>query len=191
MILCRGQQRVGSLRRAFVDLPSGRHVVSIRAENEGQGQVGVRLFRQLRRRRESWVTFAPDESAEVRHLQFDSGNQSTYYQFTADKPLRLSVTGPTTLRLSTRLDFDHTMNGVQQYSLQTLLNGEPSRAFHFDCTALTSAAYVERPDILPGVRKNLRIPIPRGAHTVEVRCLRPDNCSVATMIHIPMRDVQR
>jgi hypothetical protein len=188
---CRGEQRAGSLRRAYVELPAGRHEVSLRAESEGSGQVAVRLFRQVRRQRESWVTFAPERFAELRHLQFDSGNQSVYYQFTADQPLHLSVIGPTTLRLSTRLDFDHTMNGTQQYSLQVLLDGEPWRTFHFDCIALTSAAYVERPDILPGVRKNLRVQVPRGRHTVDVVCVRPDHCSVATMVHIPKRDVQR
>lgn len=188
---CRGEQRIGSLRRAYVELPAGRHEVSLRAESDGAGEVGVRLFRQVRRQRESWVTFAPERFAQLRHLQFDSGNQSVYYQFTADQPLRLSVIGPTTLRLSTRLDFDHTMNGTQQYSLQVLLDGEPRRSFHFDCIALTSATYVERPDILPGVRKNLRIQVPRGEHTVDVICLRPENCSVATMVHIPKRDVQR
>lgn len=189
--VCRDDRRVGQLRRAYVELPTGRHEVTVLAESAGQGKVAVRLFRQVRRQRESWVTFAPEQYQELRHLQFDSGNQSVYYQFSIDRPLRLSVIGPTTLRLSTRLDFDHTMNGTQQYALQVHFDGEPWRVFHFDCTALTSATYVERPDILPGVRKNLRIQVPRGQHTVEVQCVRPDHCGVATMIHIPKRDVQR
>lgn len=189
--LCGGDQRVGQLRRAYVDLPAGRHEITLRAESEGGGKVAARLFRQVRRQRESWVTFAPESYGELRHLQFDSGNQSVYYQFTAKQPLRLAIIGPTSLRLSTRLDFDHTMNGTQQYSLRVMLDGEHWRTFHFDCIALTSANYVERPDILPGVRKNLRVQIPAGRHTVEVFCLRPDNCSVAAMVHIPKRDVQR
>ncbi len=188
---CRGDLRIGQLRRAYVDLPDGSHTVTVRAESDGDGKVAVRLFRQVRRQRETWVAFAPERFAGVRHLQFESGNQSVYYQFTAEQPLQLTVIGPTTLRLSTRLDFDHTMNGGQVYALQVSIGGELWRTFHFDCIALTSALYVERPDILPGVRKNLRIPIPRGRHTVEVHCLRPDGCSVATMIHLPKRHVQR
>jgi hypothetical protein len=188
---CKGEQRIGQLRRAYVDLPAGRHKITLRAESDGHGAVAVRLFRQVRRQRESWVTFAPERFAELRHLQFDSGNQSVYYQFTSAQPLQITVIGPTSLRLSTRLDFDHTMNGTQQYSLDVLLNGDPWRVFHFDCIALTSAVYVERPNILPGVRKNLRIQVPPGPHTIEVRCLRPDDCSLATMVHIPKRDVER
>ncbi len=188
---CRDGKRVSKLRRAYVDLPDGRREVSVRAETAGGGTVAVRMFRQVRRQRESWVTFAPQGYSQVRHLQFDSGNQSVYYHFKAGEPLQLSVIGPTTLRLSTRLDFEHTMNGSQPFTLQVCLDGEPWRTFHFDSIALTSAQYVERPDILPGTRKNMRIPVPKGRHTIEIHCLRPESCGVATMIHIPRRDVQR
>ena len=187
--LCEGDGLVGALRRDYLELAAGKHQLTLRAEHEGGGRVAMRVFREVKRQR--WVTFAPEGYAEVRHLQFDSGNQSTYYCFDASTPLRVSVAGPTTLRVGTRLDFDHTMNGSQTYTLEVLLDGEVWRSFHFDATKLTAAQYIETPDILPGSRKEFRVTIPRDRHEVEIRCLRPEACGVAAMIHIPKSDLER
>ncbi|MDY0108807.1 MAG: hypothetical protein RBT60_02610 [Candidatus Krumholzibacteria bacterium] len=187
----KADQRIGVIRRGYLDIPAGRHEVTLRAETEGHGRVATRVFRLVRRQPEAWVTFAPEGYQELRHLQFESGAQSVYYHFAAGSPLRLTLNGPTTLRLGTRLDFDHTMNGSQNYALQVTIDDEVWRTFHFDATALTAAHYIERSDLLPGVRKELRIAVPRGRHKIEIHCVRPEVCGVAAMIHIPKRDVQR
>jgi hypothetical protein len=189
--LCGDAQRVGTLRRGYLELAAGCHELTIRAETEGGGKVAVRLYRQVRRQRESWVPFAPETYTEVRHLQFESGSTSSYYHFDAEQPLRMTVGGPTTLRVRTRLDFDHTMNGSQTYTLEVTIDGEVWRTFHFDSTALSSAIWLERQDILPGNRREFRITVPRGRHEVAIHCVRPDACGIATMIHIPKSDLER
>ncbi len=191
VVRCGGGGQVGSLRRDYLELAAGKHRLTLRAEHEGGGQVAMRIFREVKRQRQHWVTFAPETYGSVRKLQFESGNQSTYYHFDADAPLRFSVAGSTTLRVGTRLDFDHTMNGSQTYTLEVLLDDEVWRSFHFDATKLSSAQYVDRPDILPGSRNEFRIAIPRDRHDVEIRCVRPDACGVAAMIHIPKSDLER
>jgi hypothetical protein len=188
---CGSDEAVASLRRGYLELAPGEHRVSFRAEHAGGGRVGVRVFREVRRQRERWVTFAPESYESVRHLQFESGNQSTYYHFDATTPLRFSITGPTSLRVGTRLDFGHTMNGSQTYTLEVCLDGESWQTFHLDAEELTTAVYVEQPDILAGGRREFRIGIPKGRHSVEIRCLRPEACGVAAMIHIPKSDLER
>ena len=188
---CDGNSRVASLRRSYVDLGAGAHRLSVRIDHEGEGQVALRLFREVKRQRQNWVTFAPESYSSVRHLQFGSGNQSTYYHFESGTPLRLELAGPTTLRVGTRLDFDHTMNGSQTYAVEVVIDGETWRTLHFDATKLTTSVYLERPDILPGSRKEFRITVPRGLHVVEIRCVRPETCGVAAMIHIPKSDLER
>ncbi|HOX25169.1 MAG TPA: hypothetical protein PLL30_13695 [Candidatus Krumholzibacteria bacterium] len=188
---CDADGRVGTLRRSYLDLPAGKHDLTIRAECEGMGSVAIRLFRQVKRQRDHWVAFAPEHYGEIRHLQFANGNESAYYHFDADTPLGLTVSGPTTLRVATRLDFDHLMNGGQTYALQVAIDGTVWRTFHFDSDRLASALYVERPDILPGERKELTIAVPRGRHAVEIRCVRPETCGVAALIHLPLSDLER
>jgi hypothetical protein len=186
---CRSEGRVASLRRGYVDLPAGQHDITVRASSEGGGTVAIRLYRQVKFRRDSWMSITPEHYDSVRHLEFESGNRSTYYHFDATTPLGLNVTGPTTLRLRTRLDFDHLMNGSQTYALDVLIDDESWRTFHFDTQKLSSAVWLEHPDILPGSRRELKVEIPRGRHTIEIRCVRPESCGVAAMLHIPKRDL--
>jgi hypothetical protein len=186
---CRGKGRVASLRRGYIDLPSGRHEVVLGIETEGEGAVGLRLFRRVKRVRKTWMSLTPAGNREVRELEFESGSRSSYHHFDVETPLCFEVSGPTTMRVRTRLDFDHTMNGSQTYTLDVRIDGETWRTFHFDAEALSSAMWLGRPDILPGRRQELRIPVPRGAHEVTVHCVRPDACGVAAMVHIPKRDL--
>lgn len=189
--LCGGAGRVGSLRRAYVDLPTGRHDVAVSVETEGRGEVALRVFRQVKRKRDRWMAKAPEGFGAMRKLEFASGAQSSYYHFDATTPLRLEVNGPTTLRVRSRLDFDHTMNGSQTYAVEVVIDGDSWRTFHFDTTKLSSARWLENPDILPGDRKEFRIDVDRGQHTVEIHCVRPEACGVAAMIHIPESDLER
>ncbi|MEZ4388418.1 MAG: hypothetical protein R3D98_12765 [Candidatus Krumholzibacteriia bacterium] len=188
---CRGEGAVASLRRAYVTLPEGSHQVTIRVQTAGRGQVALRAYRQVKRKRETWMAIAPEVYDGMRHLEFESGNGSEYYHFDAGTPLLLRLSGPTTLRIRTRLDFDHTMNGSQTYTLEVLIDGEPWRTVHHDSVRLNSALWLESPDILPGDRKEIQVPVPRGAHQVEIRCVRPEACGVAAVLHIPKRDLAR
>jgi len=187
---CGRDTEVSALRRSTIDVPTGRHDIQVFAETEGSGRVASRFYRESRQQKTRDVAFAPEGYAAVRHLQFASGTQSTYYWFHADKSLRFAVTGPTTLKLYTRLDFDHTMNGSQAYALELLRDGESQNVFHYHTEKLSAAAYVESPDILPGSRKLLRIPVPRGSHRFEIRCVRPEACGIAAQIRIPESDVK-
>jgi len=187
---CQGAGDVSALRKGYVEIPAGRHEVTIGCATAGGGRVAVRLFRQVRRTRDRWMSLAPESYAEIRELEFASGSRNTYYALTADQPLGLPVHGPTTLRVRTRLDFDHRMNGSQNYTLEVRCDDEVWRTFHFDTTQLSSAVYVDRPDILPGSRRELTISVPRGSHHVTLHCLRPEACGVAVTVDLPRRDLE-
>jgi len=181
----------GGLRRAYVSVGDGWHELEITATAAAQrGEVAARFFRESKRQREEMVSYAPEQYAGVSHLQFDSGSSSTYYCFTTARPLICEVTGPTTLTIWTRLDFDHTMNGSQPYTLEAVIDGESWRTFHYDTEKLVAAVYTERSDVLPGQRKTMRLPLGKGRHRVEIRCVRPDGCCVAAKIRIPAKDVR-
>ncbi len=183
--------RVGSsLRRALLDLAKGPHDIAITATTEGPGQVAMRLFQETRRQSTGTVSFQPDGFSQVATLQFESGAQSTYYRFSADRPLTFTLTGPTTVQLYTRLDFDLTMNGVQDYALDVLRDGASWRTFQFHTGELGSAHYLESPDILPGQRKKASIEVPPGRHTFTVRCLRPSGCGIAAQIRISKKALE-
>ena len=190
MTVCEEGQVASQLQRILTKLPAGKHEVLLTAETEGEGRVAVRLFRKTRKKATGSVPFQPQVFGEVSTIQFASGSQSKYYRFGAGQPLEFTLTGPTTLKVHTRLDFDETMNGTQDYGLEVLCDGEAFRTFQFHTDKLESAIYLERSDLLPGERKTLTLQVPRGRHTLTMRCLRPARCGVAARIRIPRKDLE-
>ena len=93
------------------------------------------------------------------------------------------------MTIYSRLDFDHTMNGSQAYSLEVSCDGEVWQSFHYHTEKLSAARYIERADILPGARKVLRVPVPKGTHRYTIRCIRPQGCGVAAQIRLPRGDI--
>jgi len=187
---CGNSGRVGALRRAYISVPSGWHDVSVTASTVDGGSVAARFLRELKSRSIRWSAYAPERFGGVGHLQFESGERSTYYRFDSVQPLAFKVSGPTSVEIWTRLDFDHTMSGVQPYSLEVVLDGKSWRTFHYDTSKLDSAVWIERPDMLPGERRTMRLKIPNGTHRVEIRCLKPSSGGLAAKIRIPERDIR-
>ncbi|MDO9171211.1 MAG: hypothetical protein Q7W29_05190 [bacterium] len=179
-----------SLHHTYLTIPEGWHEVTVTPTNAGAGFTAVRLFRETSRVSEEYVNLSPERYAGVATLQYDSGVRSTLYRFDADQPLSFEVAGPTTAVVWTRLDFDHRMNGRQSYALEVRVDGQVSRTHHYDADKLDAASYIERPDVMPGERKSLRVQIPRGRHRVEIRCLQPDACGVAAVVRIPAADLR-
>ncbi len=190
MTLCQNEADISSLRRAYVEVPKGTHSLHVTATADSENQVVCRIYQQSRRKKSTTVSFAPESYSELATLQFESGAQSTYYRFETDTPLRFVVSGPTTLQLYTRMDFQAGMLGSQKYSLEVWRDGELWRTFHYDVTRLANAFYPSHLEMLPGTRKRLKIAVPDGPHQFEVRCLRPNNCGIAAQIRIPRKDLQ-
>jgi len=186
-----GKRRIGTLRRTIISLPRGWHDVTVTAAAPAGVTVAARFLAEQRRRVSRWVSCVPTDYLEVTHLQFDSGRRSTYYLLDDAHPLRWQVTGPLTAEVWTRLDFPQSTSGTQPYGLEVRLDGKPMRTVHYHTAKLDAAQWVERPDVLPGQRKTLRLRIPRGAHRVEIRCLEPAaGCRIAAHIRIPEKAVR-
>lgn len=187
-----GNSAVAALRKTYISIPAGSHELAIYAETEASGRVVARFFRERGKKKVRWGNFAPEDYESVYSLQYGGGKVTTYYHFTADRPLRVDVAGPTTLQIYTRLDFTYSMRGKRPYRLQVLIDGKPvgpPRVFY--TVKQGSVSYRERSDILPGVRKTLSVEVPRGKHRVELRCIEPDGCGVAAKVRIPVSDLKK
>lgn len=190
LALCEGEREVGALRRLYLDIPTGQHELEVLPAGEIAGQIAMRVFRESSGKGPTYVSFAPEIFDKVWRLQFESGRTSTYYHFTEDKPLRFEVIGPTTLQINTRLDFEQQMSGSTAYELQIYQDGERLPGFFYHTKKLSSASYLENPEILPGERKKLRLSVPEGLHRYEIHCAGPDHCGVAARIRIPEADLK-
>jgi poly-gamma-glutamate system protein len=185
--LCGGGP-VGDARRIYFEVGPGKHRVEISGKAAG-GRVAGRLFGEVKRRGTGRAPLTPSSYGSVATLQFESGSQSTYYRFDAAHSIVLDVTGPTSLQIQTRLDFDATLSGTQNYTLELVRDGLDRRTYHLTAEKLTGAAWVETPQLLPGTRHKLRVDVPAGRHRYELRCVRPGNCGVSAQFQIPQADL--
>ncbi len=191
MTVCEQGAGVSTLRRAYVDIPKGTHIIGVLGQSSGSGDVVCRLFKNSKRKSSGTVPFAPEGYLELATLQFESGKQSTYYRFEANSPLTFDISGPTTLQMFTRLDFETGMLGSQKYTIEIIRDGVLYRTYHYDVTRLANGFYPAQLDILPGIRKKLKITVPSGQHNYEIHCVRPDNCGIAAQIRIPRKDLEK
>lgn len=186
---CDGAQ-VSALRRTYFDVGPGVHRVELAGRAPSGGLVAGRLFGEVKRRGTGRAPLTPASYGSVATLQFDSGAQSTYYRPAPARPLVLDVTGPTSLQIHTRIDFDVTMNGTQDVTLELTRDGVDRRTYHVTAEKLAGAVWVETPHLLPGTRHRVRVEVPAGRHRYELRCLRPDGCGIAAQFQIPVGDLE-
>lgn len=180
---------VSELRRTYFDVGPGTHRVELSGRAPAGARVAGRLFGEVKRRGTGRAPLTPSSYVSVATLQFESGAQSTYYRFDGGRSVVLDVTGPTSLQIHTRLDFDATMSGTQNYTLELIRDGAERKTYHVTADKLAGAVWVETPQLLPGSRHRLRVDVPPGRHRYELRCVRPEACGIAAQFQIPQADL--
>lgn len=181
---------VSGLRRTYFEVGPGLHRVELSGKAPDGALVAGRLFGAVKRRGTGRAPLTPASYGSVATLQFDSGAQSTYYRPEPGRPLVLDVTGPTSLQIHTRLDFDVTMSGTQNFTLELTRDGLDRRTYHLTADKLAGAVWVETPFLQPGTRNRVRVDVPEGRHRYVLRCLRPDACGITAQFQIPVADLE-
>ncbi|MBK6735893.1 MAG: poly-gamma-glutamate system protein [bacterium] len=184
-----GGGAVSELRRTYFEVGPGTHRVELSGKSPAGSRVAGRLFGAVKRRGTGRAPLTPSSYGSVATLQFESGAQSTYYRFDGGRSVVLDVTGPTSLQIHTRLDFDATMSGTQNYTLELVRDGVDRKTFHLTADKLAGVVWVETPNLLPGSRHRLRVDVPPGRHRYELRCVRPEACGIAAQFQIPQADL--
>ncbi len=174
---------LGKSRRMVVDIPAGKHQISL--EVERAQAVLVRLFQGAPGRgEEPMVTLTPIDAP--RSVTVTEGEKTIpYYTTFMGKPIRLRVVGPTTLDLTTRLDFDATMRGERRYRLVVSDQGRKVREFDFKTTKSTTAAYTNLRDRVPSKFDRARLEIGQGTHEITIELLRPPDAACEVHARIP------
>ncbi len=161
-----GGRVVGSLERHVVQIPAGARSVRIVPVGAG-GQVLVRVLRGEGKPKVKWTAVAPETYVKAVRLH-GRDSETTYYRFGADRPAGLTITGPTTLRVITRLDFGQQRGYSQTYAIKVSLDGKPLKGYSFKARASATLAYPELPAVTPGEGRDLTFEVPKGKHTVTI-----------------------
>lgn len=178
-----GRNEIGKSRRLSVDVPAGKHLLTLSVE--GTPSLLVRLRQAVPARgEEATVSLTPVEAP--RTVTVIEGEKSiSYYSALPGRPVKLRVVGPTSLDLITRLDFDDTMRGTQSYRLGIGERGHRIREVEFKTTKATTAAYVNLRDRVPSKFDRVRIPIGEGTHEITVELMAPPRGAAEIHARIP------
>ncbi len=175
-------------RTSIVNVPAGRQKLTLSIEGANGAVVRILTSSPRRAAGESYVSLAP--VAATRSVTLSEGQKMIpYYSVLNGGPVTIRVVGPTTLEISSRLDFDSTMRGTQRYRLALRVDSRPSREAAFATSKSATATYVDLKNRVPSKLDRTVVPITEGGHEVTIELLEPKRGSVEIHARIPRPSV--
>lgn len=185
-----GKMLMGRLRRFMVEVPEGRHMLRFFQTAPGsQEPLYLRFFTSENLSKSSKrVSMSPDEYDEVVTLIYQEKEHS-YYRMNSEKPVKLSVVGPTELKVITRLEFNRRMKGKHSYQIQINEDDQLIQTRQYRTYKSDVASYHEVSSLSPGRSRSFLISVPKGKHVYTLKPVGLQSESVIVKILIPQKDI--
>ncbi|MEM9290653.1 MAG: hypothetical protein AAGD01_03135 [Acidobacteriota bacterium] len=146
------------------------------------------LFEKGKPQRRDWITVTPAASSEEVELVIRE-SLVTYHRNSPQQPFQLDLIGPTELRIFTRLENSPEMRGRVHYRLQVRIDGEVVNTFQLSSRRSDLATYRDEDSLVPGRAAEIVLPIPAGAHRLEIHSLDPDKSTLLARFMLPKEDL--
>ena len=178
----------GRLMDHRIPLRRGYHNVEI-LPGPGAPEIFFRtLFEPTRERRRSWVAVSPLESPELVELVVREGLVA-YHRNPPGEPFHVEVIGPTELRIFTRTENSPEMRGRIHYRLQVREGETVINTFQLSSRRSEITTYLSDDTLVPGRAAEIVIPIPAGAHRLQILPLDPDKSTLLARFMLPREDL--
>jgi len=118
-------------------------------------------FSQLQAKKGRFMSIQPAGGKGV--ILLVKGTEQTYFQLNQSKEMKLSLEGPGTLKVFTRLNFTSDLKGPHKYSLE-IKEGETITKIYSSASDRSNASYRDL-KFIPGKSRKFTLEIPKGAHT--------------------------
>jgi hypothetical protein len=165
-------------------IPRGTH--RIRLAVSGVPSVLVRLLVAGSKAAEKPPTVSMTPVEASRSVTLAEGEKLIpYYTVQPGRPVRWRIVGPTSFELTSRLDFDASMRGVQVYRLAIVEPGRPDREYEFKTTKTTTASYTDLGDRVASKLSRVVVPVGVGLHELSVELREPKSGSAELHARIP------
>ncbi|NQS97658.1 MAG: hypothetical protein HQ591_04320 [candidate division Zixibacteria bacterium] len=168
-----GEGDIGMGGNIIIDLPNGKHKIKLYLDKRDKREIYVRVLKKNSKLSEKpkRVAMNPQEYTNmvkilVKEKQYD------YYRVGAQDSLKLSIIGPATVKVLSRLEYDLTMNGDKKYRTQVYEDDSLKNTFLLNTVLSDVAVYAE-----PYAEKSLSrgdhfyIEVPPGEHIYTFRVL--------------------
>jgi len=177
--------RPGTIRRIYIDVPTGRHGYELRAVRPAV--VEARVF-EATGRKPRLASIAPREYGSVETLCY-LDKELTYYVLTKEAPVVLEIIGPTSVKVNTRLLYDDTMSNSQTYVVGVRADGGPERLYKIEAVRSEIVVCRDRRNVVPGALRHFTLAVGDGMHSYEFRLVDTVASAVALKFYIPRGDL--
>lgn len=175
-------------KRLYVEVPEGVHFLEFRLAETVAPAARARFYVKARTGKVVMAAMSPVSYASVSTVVVGE-QELVYYVATADKPAQMRIFGPTKIDVISRLDYDLTMKGKQEYVIAVSEKGRTINQQRISTGKSDVGSYRERPNLVPGREKKLTITVPAGEHVYEFRLAGTAAKSVSLRFLVPEEDL--
>lgn len=179
----------GELKNFEIVLGRGDHTIEVKVKDTTAHVAIQYLFTPTKEKKRDWIEFSPLNPIEP--VQIVSKESSvSYYRFSASKPVKIEVIGPTELRVLTRVEYQYQMRGRVNYRVQVKEDGKIRNTYQLSTSRSESAEYKTDKTLVPGKACEFVINVPSGKHLYELVPLDKDKNTVVGRFLLPKKDTK-
>ncbi|MEK7465854.1 MAG: hypothetical protein AAB074_00445 [Planctomycetota bacterium] len=174
----------GGREELILDVPEGEHTFVAKTDARACGAFAIPSKKKKILRTEMTPTGFDKAAEEV----FEE-RERTWYFAKQDKPVALEVTGPTTLKIYTALNFDSSMRTATEWKLEATVDGAAVAEKTWKSSRSHTRSYPDEKSVVPGQMETFDLAIPEGRHKIEIRPR--GSVSAAIRVQIPTGDLDK
>jgi len=172
-----------------LELARGNNTIQLWSGSENLKIYARYLFTQIKEKKIEWVSLSPLYPNEPVSLVTNE-NVATYYRFSQKKPLKIRISGPTTLKILSRIENHFEMKGRIDYRLQVKEDGTVRNTYQLSSVRSEVTTYRKNCGRTPGKANEIIVTVPGGSHVYEIIPLDKDKDSILARIRFPKKDVK-
>ena len=172
-----------------IELGRGENTIEFWRSNEKPLIDARFLFTESKEKKIKWVSMSPLFPNEPVSLVTNE-EVYTYYRYTETRPLRVKVTGPTTLRVLNRIENHYQMKGRINYRIEVKEDKTVKNTYQLNSVRSDVTVYKKGCGKTPGKANEIIITVPGGTHLYQISPLDKDKNSILARILFPKKDVK-
>jgi len=171
----------------LIELPRGENSIELWSGSKNIKILTRSLFTEIKEKKIDWVSLSPMYPNEPVSLVTNE-DVISYYRYASVKPLKIRVTGPTTLRVLNRVEFDYKMKGRLSYRVEVKEDRKLKNTYMLCSDRSDITKYKKDKKKTPGKASEIFISVPAGTHIYEINTM--DNYSILGRILFPKKDIK-
>lgn len=170
-------------------IPLGRGEHSIRFKKISANQIDLRfVFISKKGKRQKWVNFEPHTTNNSQDVIIKESKE-TYFKLDKKKPISITIVGPTTLRVLSRLIRSYEDKGRSRYKISVKQNKILKNTYQLSSKKSHLAQLHPKSSFTLSKAKEISIDVPSGKHTYEFKLKSPKNKTALMRFLLPENEV--